>query len=215
MKARNIPLLALLLMGLAQPLAAATDVGLVGLFPGKAVLVINGGAPTTLSVGATANGVKVLSTDGNTATLEVDGRRRRRLAIGERAVSLSRDENSDALTLKADKEGHFLSEGAINGASMRFMVDTGATLVSLGAGDAVRAGILYRQGERLNVMTANGIAQVWRIKVDTLKLGGITLHGVDAAVHTNDLPIALLGMSFLNRMEMKRDGDTMTLRKRF
>lgn len=207
-------MLSLLLMGLATPLAAATDVGLVGLFPGKAVLVINGRPPTTLSVGATANGVKVVSTDGNTATLEVDGRRRR-LAIGERAVSLSGDENSDALTLKADNEGHFLTEGAINGASMRFMVDTGATLVSLGAGDAVRAGILYRQGERLNVMTANGIAQVWRVKVDTLKLGGITLHGVDAAVHANDLPIALLGMSFLNRMEMKRDGDTMTLRKRF
>jgi aspartyl protease family protein len=65
------------------------------------------------------------------------------------------------------------------------------------------------------VMTANGMAQVWRVKLDTLKLGAITLHEVDAAVHASELPIVLLGMSFLNRMEMKRDGDTMTLRRRF
>lgn len=214
MKARNIPLLALGLLGFGAPVAAATDVGVVGLFPGKAVLVIDGGAPTTLSVGGSAGGVKLLGTDANTATLEVDGRRRR-LAIGERAVALGQEAAGGALMLKADNEGHFLTEGTVNGASVRFLVDTGATLVSLAAGDAVRAGILYRKGEPMNVMTANGVAQVWRVKVGVLKLGDITLHNVDAAVHSSSLPIALLGMSFLNRMEMKRDGDTMTLRKRF
>jgi aspartyl protease family protein len=207
-------MLALTLLGFAAPVAAGTDVGVVGLFPGKAVLVIDGGAPTTLSIGGSASGVKLLGTDANTATLEVDGRRRR-LAIGERAVALGQDSAGGALMLKADNEGHFLTEGSVNGASVRFLVDTGATLVSLGAGDAVRAGILYRKGEPMNVMTANGIAQVWRVKVGTLKLGDITLHDVDAAVHASNLPIGLLGMSFLNRMEMKRDGDTMTLRKRF
>ncbi|MBS1138241.1 MAG: hypothetical protein H6R11_2195, partial [Proteobacteria bacterium] len=57
--------------------------------------------------------------------------------------------------------------------------------------------------------------QVWRVKLSSLQVGDITLHDVDAAVHAQDLPLGLLGMSFLNRMEMKRDGDTMTLRKRF
>ena len=145
MKAQSIPKLLLALMGLTPLLAAATDVGVVGLFPGKAVVVINGGAPTTLSVGGSAAGVKLLGTDASTATLEVDGRRRR-LAIGEQAVAFSQDDTSGAVTLKADREGHFLTEGSVNGASVRFMVDTGATLVSMGSSDAVRAGILFRKG---------------------------------------------------------------------
>ena len=64
-------------------------------------------------------------------------------------------------------------------------------------------------------MTANGPAQVWKVKLDSVKVGGITLHDVDGAVHGGDLPMVLLGMSFLNRMEMKRDGDRMVLRRRF
>jgi len=121
---------------------AGTDVAVVGLFPGKAVLVINGGAPRTVSVGArTSDGVRLVSVDGEAATLEFDGGRHR-IAIGERSVAAAGDTAAAPVTLNADGRGHFLTEGSINGAPVRFMVDTGATLVSLGAADAVRAGIL-------------------------------------------------------------------------
>jgi aspartyl protease family protein len=194
---------------------AGTDVAVVGLFPGKAVLVINGGAPRTVSVGArTSEGVRLVSVDGEAATLDFDGGRHR-IAIGERSVAAAGDTAAAPVTLNADGRGHFLTEGSINGAPVRFMVDTGATLVSLGAADAVRAGILYRKGEPAMTMTANGPAQVWKVKLDSVKVGGITLHDVDGAVHGGDLPLVLLGMSFLNRMEMKRDGDRMVLRRRF
>jgi aspartyl protease family protein len=194
----------------------ATDVSVVGLFPGKAVVVVNGGPPRTLSVGTTtAGGVKLISVDGTGATLEFDGDRRH-LAIGEQAMSTVRDNSASAVvTLRADGQGHFITSGAVNGSSLRFVVDTGATLVSLSAADAVRAGIQYRKGVPGMVLTANGPTQVWRVKLDTLQIGDITLHEVDAAVHAVDLPVALLGMSFLNRMEMNRDGETMTLRRRF
>lgn len=194
----------------------ATNVSVVGLFPGKAVVVVNGGPPRTLSVGgSTAGGVKLISVDGAGATLEFDGRRQH-LAIGEQAMSTARDDNASAVvTLKADGQGHFFTNGIVNGSSLRFVVDTGATLVSLSAADAVRAGIQYRKGVPGMVLTANGPTQVWRIKLDTLQIGDISVHEVDAAVHAVDLPIALLGMSFLNRMEMNRDGETMTLRRRF
>ena len=56
---------------------------------------------------------------------------------------------------------------------------------------------------------------VSRVKLDTVRVGEIVLNNVDAMVHQNDLPIALLGMSFLNRMEMQRNGETMTLKKRY
>ena len=65
------------------------------------------------------------------------------------------------------------------------------------------------------VQTANGITQGWLVTLDTVRVGDVTLNGVEGIVHQHDMPIALLGMSFLNRMEMKRDGQTMTLRKRY
>jgi aspartyl protease family protein len=105
----------------------------------------------------------------------------------------------------------------INGAaSVRFLVDTGASVVSIGADDARRAGINYLAGQRAYSQTASGLAPIYRVKLDTLKIGDITIYNVDAAVHTSgQLPIGLLGMSFLNRMEMKRDGAMLTLTRRF
>lgn len=202
-------------LALGVPPAGATDVSVAGVFPGKAVLVVDGGAPRTISVGETAAGVRLLAVDGGVATLEFDGRRHR-LAVGEQAVAAaSGDVRASAVTLTADGRGHFVTAGSVNGSSVRFVVDTGATLVSLGAGDAVRAGLDYRKGEPGMAMTANGATQIWRVKLATVKIGDITLHDVDGAVHGHDMPVALLGMSFLGRMEMKRDGDTMTLRRRF
>ncbi|MDQ5906944.1 MAG: aspartyl protease family protein, partial [Pseudomonadota bacterium] len=63
--------------------------------------------------------------------------------------------------------------------------------------------------------TANGQVRVWKVKFDTVRVGDVTLHGVDGLVHETDLPIVLLGMSFLSRMEIRNEGSTMTLKKRF
>ncbi len=201
---------------LASPIAGAIDVNVVGVFPGKAVLIINGGAPRTLAVGAkSAEGVKLLGVEGDSATLEIDGKRHR-LAMGQGFGSGDGGgSRSEITTLTADGRGHFVTTGAVNGVPVRFLVDTGATLVSLGASDAVRAGVEYRKGEPSMTMTANGPTQVWRVKLNVVRVGETTLNNVEAAVHAIDLPVALLGMSYLNRMEMNRDGSTMTLRKRF
>ena len=63
--------------------------------------------------------------------------------------------------------------------------------------------------------TANGVVPAYRVKLDEVRLGDISLNNVDGVVTIGSQPIVLLGMSFLNRMEMKRDGETMTLKKRF
>lgn len=202
------------LLALACLPAWAADVGVVGLFPNKAVLVVDGGGPRTLSVGEkTREGVRLLAVDRESATVEVDGRRHR-LMIGEHAVSRP-GKDGGTVTLTSDVRGHFLTEGVVNGAGVRFMVDTGATMVSLGAGDAARAGIDTRKGEPVTTMTANGPTLAYRVKIHQVRVGDITLHDVDGLVHGQNLPVALLGMSFLNRMEMRRDGSTMTLRQRY
>ncbi len=195
--------------------AQAADVGLAGVFPGKALLTINGGAPRIVAVGSTtAEGVTVLAVDGEAATIESDGRKRR-LRVGENVASPAAPAGGPRATLTADAQGHFLTTGSINGTTVRFMVDTGATMIGLGAGDARRIGIDTSRGVPGFAMTANGQARVVRVKLDSVRVGEITVNNVDALVHEQDMPLALLGMSFLNRMEMQRDGQSMTLRKRF
>ena len=198
----------------AQPVSAA-DVGLAGLFPGKTLLTINGGSPRIVAVGATTpEGVKVLSVQGELATLEIDGKKRV-LRVGQNVAAQSSGSGPASAVLTADSVGHFLTTGSINGASVRFLVDTGASLVSLGASDARRIGIDADKGQPAIVMTANGQASVARVKLDSVRVGEIVLNNVDALVHRQDMPMALLGMSFLNRMEMQRSGDTLTLKKRY
>ncbi len=193
--------------------AAATEVEVVGLSAGKAVLVVNGGRPRTLPVGSAADGVKLLAVEEGEALVEVDGRKQK-VRLGQQAF-VARESGAATITLTADNRGHFLATGSVNGATTRFLVDTGATVVSLGASDARRAGIKYEQGQAGLTQTANGVARVWRVKLNSVKVGEVTLHEVDGAVHEQDMPFALLGMSFLNRMEMRRDGSTLTLKQRF
>lgn len=192
--------------------AFAIDVGLAGVTAARAMLVIDGGEPQAVAVGQSVAGVRVVSLQGETVVVEVDGRRRP-LRVGQHAVGGS--PAAAGLRLSADSLGHFYADGTVNGAALRFMVDTGATMVSLGAADARRAGIDTAGGQPVIINTANGQVRGFRVKLDTLSVGGITLRNIDALVHPADLPVALLGMSFLNRMEMRRDGDSMTLTKRF
>lgn len=201
--------------GFWAPLVCGADVGLAGLFPGKALLTINGGAPRIVPVGnTTAEGVKVLAIDGDTATLEVGGKKRV-LRVGQNVAAQPSGSGPASVVLTADARGHFVSTGSINGTTVRFLVDTGASMVSIGAGDAMRIGIDPSKGERGIANTANGQTVVSRVKLNSVRLGDIMLNNVDALVHQHDLPVTLLGMSFLNRMEMQRNGDTMTLIKRY
>ncbi len=200
----------------AASVASATDVALVGLYSGKALVVIDGGRPQSIPIGVkTADGVKLLSVENGAAQFEIDGRKQR-LMVGQNAVTAGRDEQSGTVTtLTADPNGHFVTIGTINGAPMRFLVDTGATMISIGKSDAVRANVDYQKGQMGMSMTANGAVRVWRVTLNSVRVGDLLLNQVDASVHEHDLPIALLGMSFLNRMEMKREGQTMTLKKRY
>lgn len=210
---RIIALVALLACGPA----AAADVALIGIIGDRAaVLAVGGGEPKTVKVGQKWRGVTVLAVERERALVEIDGVRRT-LALGQhhRASGGTAGSGRQSVTLSADTRGHFVSDGAVNGLQVRFLVDTGASVVALPAADAARMGIDYRKGERGLVQTAGGTAPVFRVTLDHVKLGAIELSAVEAVVIEQGLEIALLGMSFLNRVEMKRDGHSMTLTRRF
>jgi aspartyl protease family protein len=195
--------------------AAAAEVNVVGLFGNKAVVSINGGQPRTMSVGQKApEGVALVAVDRETATFEIDGKRRT-LRMGQAYSAPGGGGSGQRTVLKADAGGHFIADGQVNGGSIRFLVDTGATLIALPAADAKRLGLSYLGAPRGSVNTANGAAVAYKVKLDTVRVGEITINNVDAVVLEGGLSVALLGMSFLNRTEMKRDGETMVLLKRF
>ena len=195
--------------------AQAADVALIGVLGDKAaVLAFDGGEPKTVRVGQKWSGVTVISVERGQATVEIDGKQRV-LMIGQHYRGAAAPSGRQSVTLAADPRGHFVTEGAVNGNPVRFLVDTGATTVALPAADAVRLGIDYRKGKRALSSTAAGVVQTYVVRLDTVRLGSIELTSVEASVIEQGLDIALLGMSFLNRVEMKRDGHTMTLIRRF
>lgn len=209
---------AVLLLCAMQALAA--DVSVVGLFADKAVIVIDGGKPRTLSVGQTSpEGVRLIRADRNAAVIEFQGQRQT-LAPGDGSRVggnvASTGSSGPSVTLTADASGHYQTLGQINGGTVQFMVDTGATVIAISSTTARQLGLNYLNGQRGYTQTANGRATAYKVTLDTVKVGDITLHAVEAVVLEGDnLPVALLGMSFLNRTEMKRDGQALTLIRRF
>lgn len=203
-----------LLIALAYS-AQAAEIGVVGLFPGKAVLVVDGKAPKIYAVGSKLDdGATLVAADNVSATIEVHGKRQV-LSIGEH-VHRAGSSGKNSVSLQADARGHFRVQGQINGgSSLEMLVDTGASFVSIPAADAIRLGINYKNGKMSRSSTANGIVTVYIVRLDSVKIGDVELNQVDASIHEGALPYTLLGMSFLNRMEMRRDGEQMTLTKRF
>ena len=192
--------------------ALAADVTLIGTSASRAVFRINGVTKIIRPGQAVVPGLTLQVIDGSTASLDQGGRRVD-LRIGQRLPGSPTAEQT--AMLQANPQGHFLVTGAINDRSIRFLVDTGATMISLGASDARRLGLDATGGEEGMAHTAAGVVPVRRMRLDKVSVGDIELDGVDALVHGNDLPIALLGMSFLNRTDMRREGTTMTLKRRY
>lgn len=196
---------------------ADTQVNVVGLFSGKALVTINGGAPQTLSVGQTKQGVKLVAADSQQATLLIEGKTKvLGMGQGVSAGGGAESAQNQPVNLYADSSGHFFGSMSVNGASLKYVVDTGATAVALNSTDAKRANISYLNGEKSVASTASGQVVAYRVTLNTVKIGTIVLNNVSAVVIEGGFPeVVLLGMTALNRLDMKRDNSTMTLTKKY
>jgi aspartyl protease family protein len=211
--------LVVLVLGLAATLvapASAQSVALSGTLGQKAVLVIDGQV-RTLAVGSSAQGVKLLGVTGSDAVVEVAGRRSS-LRMGASQVNLGGAANTGGsggqIVLTAGTGGHFNTTGSINGKTVRFVVDTGASHIAMSQAEADRIGLPYRQGQRGFSRTANGQVPVHQVKLDVVRVGDVQVYNVDATVLPAQMDQVLLGNSFLTRFQMKRENDQLTLDKR-
>lgn len=209
------------LVGLAMSLGVHAQTGpqvaLSGVAGGKALVIIDGAAPKFLSVGQTVQGVKLLSVEGDAASVEVDGKRQT-LQVGGAPVSVGKGRSGGGgqrIVLTADPSGHFVPQGQINGKAVQFLLDTGATTVAMGAADARRINLKYEHGQKVRMNTANGTSTGYLIRLDSVRVGDVVAYDVEAVVSPQPMPFVLLGNSFLNRFQMQKTNDQLTLEKRF
>ena len=201
---------------LAGAAAGAQTVSLGGSLGNNALLVIDG-KPRHVAVGSTVQGVRLISVSGNDALVEVGGKRLA-LQLGAAQVNLGGVQSEGGgkqIVLTAGTGGHFVTSGSINGKSVRFMVDTGATSIALGQDEAERIGLDYKSGQRGYSSTANGPVPVYRANLASVRIGDVMVYNVDAIVSPAPMPYVLLGNSYLTRFQMRRENDRMTLDKRF
>ncbi len=111
------------------------------------------------------------------------------------------DPLASTLRIPADRSGHFLIQGRVNGEPVTFLVDTGATQVALSEADARRAGLHPLATDFTHrVNTAHGSAMTAEATLRSVEVGPIEVRDVPALVVDSDLGVSLLGMSFLNRL---------------
>jgi aspartyl protease family protein len=196
--------------------AAAQTVSMGGSLGSNALLVVDG-KPRNVAVGATVDGIRLISVTGNEAVVELNGKRML-LRLGDAQVNLggkASEGGGKQIVLTAQSGGHFHANGAINGQSVRFMVDTGATMVAMDKYEAERLGLDYKNGRRGITRTANGDVPVYATKLASVRIGDVLVYNVDAIVTPSPMPYILLGNSFLTRFQMKRENDVMTLDLRY
>lgn len=207
----------ILLAVLAGHAMAEPVVRVVGLFPNAAVVNVDG-QRTLLKVGQEGPmGLQLISADSRSAVLSINGRQQR--------MELSRDYNQGGystpekqrLIIARGRGGHYWVNGSVNGSSMPFLLDTGASAVALNAVQARRLGIDFMaSGKPMQVTTASGVERGWQVTLRSVKVGAIEVLGVEAIVLEGNFPAdALLGMSFLNRIGWRQEQDALVLEAKY
>lgn len=192
---------------------AEPDIQVNGLFAGRAMLTIDGNR-RLLKVGSRSpEGVKLIASDSQQAVVEVEGRRLT-LQLSQHISSSYRSVGIQEVRIPRGEGGHYFVGGNINGYSVRFLVDTGATAIAMNYLEAERLGINLGDSKRGYASTAGGEVETLTVTLPKVTVGGITLHRVPAAVLVGTHPRQiLLGNSFLSRVKMTEEQGVMVLRK--
>jgi len=206
----------LLMLLVSGSLGAVERIQVEALFSGKAMVRIDGTRRLLKQGKASPEGVVLISADSRAAVLEVDGRCRSYRLGSHVSTSFSSPEQVSAKIWR-DRSGGYSTVGSINGRTVDFLVDTGASAVAMPASQAHRLGIPYRlEGKRIQVGTANGVATAYEVTLDRVRVGDITLNRVRGFVIESEAEgKTLLGMSFLGRVRMENRGEVLLLRKKF
>ena len=210
----NLRIWLLLFLCLTLGSGHAADVKVIALFSGKAMLQV-GNERKIVSNGETFQGVLLKSASGRGAVVEIDGETMT-LGLNQSIAGNFKKPTRNSVRIPADQYGMYFIKGTINGQATNFLVDTGATNVTISGNKAKSLGIDYRKGLEGEAHTANAIVPAWRVQLDAVEIGGILARNVTATVLSGDKPAeVLLGNSFLGRMDLQQAGSVLTIKKRY
>jgi aspartyl protease family protein len=207
--------LSMLLVMLAALGAAADEaqVKVIALFTDKALLQV-GDQQKVVSKGETFEGVLLQSASGRGAVVVIDGETLL-VGINQSIGSSYKKRELTRLSIVPDDRGMYYVSGTINGTNTKFLVDTGATHVTMSGNKARALNIDFRKGVRSQAQTASHVVPVWQVRLGSVSIGTIKLRNVTALVIEGDQPFeALLGNSFLGRTDMQKAGSTLEITQR-
>lgn len=195
---------------------AVENIRVMALFPGKAMVEVDG-KNRLLKVGkASPEGLLLISADSKEAVIEIDGERESYRVGAKYGGSFTAGKKREVRIIR-DNNGGYTTVGSINGRNVDMLLDTGASSVAMSSHEAKRLGIQYwLTGKKTVVSTASGYANAYIVTLDRVQVGALSLNKVEAMVVEGGSPLkVLLGMTFLNRVEMNNNGNVMLLRSKF
>jgi len=214
MKYFILTLLSLFLLTFHGVANAIEQLQVQGLFSNKVVLMVDGKRHIIAAGKSSPEGVKVISVSKTGAVLEIDGKQKQYdLGSGSTINTSFSERESSKETIYKNTGGMYLTYGNINGRSVRFLVDTGASAVAMNTVQAEDLAIDYEKyGSPARVTTASGFEKGYRIRLKSVTVGDITEKNVEAMVIDGKHPgPILLGMTFLGRLSVEHSGNAMTL----
>ena len=208
---------ALLLMLLTAETSWAVDqITVEALFPGRAMVSVDGQRRLLKLNKPSPEGLLLISADSKEAVIELDGERRT-YPLGSHVTTDYSQPAQVSAKIWRDNTGSYTTVGTINGRTVNFLVDTGASAVAMHASEARRLGIQYKlEGDPIYVSTANGTAPAYEVTLDRVQVGDITLNRVRGfVIDSPGSGRVLLGMSFLGRVKMEDQGTVLMLHRKF
>lgn len=204
----------LLCLLLATAIADDVKIKVIALFANKALLQV-GNQQKIVKKGETFEGVLLQSASGRGAVVVVNGKEMK-LSLNQSIAGNFKKPERANLKIYPDSGGMYFVNGEINGQRTRFLVDTGATFVTLSGSKAKSLNIDFRKGISETVQTAASMVPAWIVKLDSVTVGGIRVSNVNATVIAGSQPAeVLLGNSFLQHTQMQKAGAVLELKKRF
>jgi len=211
---RRLMLVCCFVTAMASVNASDVSVKVIALFSDKAMLSIDG-EQKILAIGESFKGVDLISASGRGAVVKINGEQRK-LGLNQSIQGNFKSAARSTSRIYPDSLGMYFIDGKINGRPTRFLVDTGATFVTMSSQHANIVGIDYRSGKRTSMRTATETVSSWNVYLRSITVGGIKLSNVEAAILEGSQPDqVLLGNSFLGRTQIQRKGSVMELQKRF
>lgn len=205
----------LLLIVMQSAYSQGTQIRVKGLFKNSAVVEING-KQKVLRVGEkTLEGVQLISANSKRAIVEIAGKRRV-LKLSDHIGAHFEPPEKSVIRIASSSRGHYFTAGRINNRPTTLLVDTGATTVAMSSRDAAELGVQYKNGRRVFVETASNKEIGYEVTLHQVAIGQISVNNVQAIVMEGSFPATiLLGMSFLNQVDMKVDNGVLVLQTKY